>query len=102
MERNVARVDVMSTKVYSKSFEKDGRKFQFREQEVYMHLVAPDGTPDPVPTKVSLSLEGDAEPYAVGVYEFSLRSLVVGGFNRLQVGRVRLDPVPGGKLPKQG
>lgn len=91
---NVARVDVMSEKVYDRNISKDGKSWNFREQDAYIHLVSQDGTPEPVPTKISISLEGTTAPYKVGTYELSLRSLAVSGFNRLQVSRVRLDVVP--------
>lgn len=91
---NVARVDVMSEKVYLKDVvSKDNKPYKFREQDAYIHLVSQDGTPEPVPVKISISLEGDAKPYPIGTYELSLRSLIVSGFNRLQVARVRLDAV---------
>lgn len=90
---NVARVDVMSEKVYDRNISKDGKSWNFREQDAYIHLVSSDGTPDPVPTKISISLEGQTAPYKVGTYELSLRSLIVSGFNRLQVSRVKLDAV---------
>lgn len=92
---NVARVDVMSEKVYDRNIAKEGKSWSFREQDAYIHLVSQDGTPDPVPTKISISLEGTSAPYKVGTYELSLRSLVVSGFNRLTVARVRLDAVVG-------
>ncbi len=48
----------------------------------------------------SIPLEKDAPAYQAGFYTLDLRSIYVGDFRRLELGRVKL--VPAGGAPKAG
>jgi hypothetical protein len=62
----------------------------FREQMGWAFVTLPSGSVAPYPEKMSISLEADQPPYAVGLYVLAPESLYIGRFNKLQVGRLRL------------
>ena len=48
------------------------------------------------PVACSIPLEKDAAPYQAGYYTLDMRSIYVGDFRRLELGRVKLVPEAAG------
>ncbi len=86
------RIEIVSTEVDEKSGNKNGKDWRIREQEAYAHLIGQDGKPGKYPVACSIQLDKDAPAYQPGFYTLDPRSLYVGDFRRLELGRLRLTP----------
>lgn len=71
------------------------KPWQFREQSGYAFLMDPEGKPMKYPIACAIPLEKDQAPYPVGFYTLDSRSIYVGDFRKLELGRVRLVPEQG-------
>lgn len=89
------RIEVVSTTVDERHGSKDGRAWTIREQAAYAHLLDENGRPHKYPGACSIPLDRDAPAYAPGFYNLDLRSVYVGDFRRLELGRVKLVPEGG-------
>jgi hypothetical protein len=90
------RIEVVSSTVDERSGTKNGKDWLIREQEAYAHLLDEHGKPRKYPVACSIPLEKDAPPYQPGFYTLDLRSIYVGDFRRLELGRVKLVPAGAG------
>ncbi|WP_109014409.1 single-stranded DNA-binding protein [Novimethylophilus kurashikiensis] len=70
-----------------------GKPFTIRSQIAYAHTLERNGTPRAYPERISINLEDDDQPYPVGTYTLDDRSVYVGDFGRLMLGRPVLVPV---------
>ena len=86
------RIEIVSTVVDERSGNKNGKNWQIREQSAYAHLLDEHSKPFKYPVACSIPLEKDAPPYQPGFYALDLRSVYVGDFRRLELGRVKLAP----------
>jgi len=90
------RIEIVSSHVEEKSGNKNGKDWKIREQGAWAHLLGEDGNPQKYPVSCSIQLERDAPAYQPGFYTLDPRSLYVGDFRRLEIGRVRLMPEASG------
>lgn len=87
------RIEVVSTQFEERhGTSGKGKPYSIREQGAYAHLLDDSGKPQRYPVACKLSLDADQPPYAVGFYTIDARSLFVGDFQRLTIGRLRLKP----------
>ncbi len=86
------RIEIVSTNVDEKSGNKNGKDWKIREQSAWAHLLDEFGNPEKYPVACSITLEKNAPAYAPGFYTLDPRSLYVGNFRQLEIGRVRLIP----------
>ena len=86
------RIEVVNTTVDERSGNKNGKNWVIREQAAYAHLLDDQGKPTKYPVACTLPLEREAQPYQPGFYTLDARSIYVGDFRRLELGRVRLLP----------
>lgn len=89
------QIEVKSTEVTTKSgtSAKSGKPYSIREQvAVYAFLHDREGKPNPYPTRISISLRDDQEPYPVGLYTLAPESLYADRFSQLSLGPV-LRPI---------
>jgi hypothetical protein len=86
------RVEVVSSTIDERSGNKNGKDWLIREQGAYAHLLDDEGKPHKYPVACIIPLERNAAPYPQGFYTLDLRSIYVGEFRRLELGRVRLIP----------
>ena len=84
------RIEVVNTTVDERSGNKNGKNWLIREQAGYAHLLDDHSKPLKYPVACSIPLEKDAPPYQPGFYTLDLRSVYVGDFRRLELGRVKL------------
>lgn len=89
------RIEIVSSTVDERSGNKNGRNWVIREQGAYAHLLDEHGKPLKYPVACLVPLEKDAPPYPLGFYTLDLRSVYVGEFRRLELGRVKLLPEGG-------
>lgn len=75
------KIEIDSAEVVSRSFEKDGRSFTFREQHAWLHR-----EDEKYPTSFRLSL-GDFPAYAVGFYALAPGSFSVNKYGNLALNR---------------
>lgn len=90
-------IEVKSTEVTVKSGNsaRTGKPYSIREQQgVYAFLHDRDGKQSPYPTRISVTLRDEQEPYSVGMYTLAPESLYADRFNQLSLGPV-LRPIPG-------
>jgi len=73
----MVKVQVLTNEVQTRSGEKDGKRWVAHEQEAWIDLGKA------FPERILLRVE---DPYPVGVYSLSPRSLRVGQFGRLEIG----------------
>lgn len=76
------KIEIDSAEVQTRSFEKDGRSFSFREQTAWLHR-----EDEKYPASFRLSL-GDGAPYPVGFYALAPGSFHVNKFGGLALNRV--------------
>ena len=86
------RIEIVSTHIEEKSGNKNGKDWRIREQGAWAHLLGEDGNAQKYPVACSIQLEKDMLPYQPGFYVLDPRSIYVGDFRRLEVGRLRLLP----------
>lgn len=85
------KVEVKSTEVVTKSgvSARTNKPYSIREQvAVYAFLFDRDGRANPYPTRVTISLRDEQEPYPVGLYTLAPESFYVDRFNALSLGLV--------------
>ncbi len=88
-------IEIESTAVKTKSgtSAKTGKPYSIREQDAWAYLLHPDTKQrQKHPVAIVLTLEDGQEPYAVGSYILHPASIYVGGFGRLSIGRIQLQP----------
>ena len=73
------------------------KPWQFREQNAYAFVVDPDGKPQKYPISCLIPLDKDQAPYQPGFYTLDPRSVYVGDYRKLEIGRVRLMPEGGAR-----
>lgn len=89
-------IEVSSTTVEEKSgMGKNGKPYLIREQVGYAFVLDEHGAKDKYPVKCRLPLETDQAAYRPGIYTVDPRSFMVGDYDRLALGRVRLAPRSG-------
>ncbi len=86
------RIEIAGTHVEEKSGNKNGKDWKIREQGAWAHLLDEYGNPEKYPVACSITLEKDAPAYGPGFYTLDPRSIKVGDFRRLEIGRMRLLP----------
>ena len=91
------RIEIVSTAVEEKSGNKNGKDWRIREQAGYAFLVDEQGKPHKYPVACVIPLEKDAPAYQPGFYTLDPKSLYVGDFRRLEIGRLRLTPEGGAR-----
>ena len=89
------RIEIVSSSVDERSGNKNGKDWLIREQGAWAHLLDDSGKPLKYPVACSIPLEKDARPYGEGFYTLDPRSIYVGDFRRLELGRVKLVPESG-------
>lgn len=74
------------------------RPYKIVTQNAYVALIASDGKPEKYPVKMSIDIEADAngkyEPYPLGDYTLGAESFMVGDFQKLKIGRMKLVAMP--------
>jgi len=81
-------IEIKSTHVQSKTVTRkaDGKQFTFKEQTGWAHLVGRDGTANPYPERITLSLDMDNPvPYPEGSYTLAPSSFYKDAFGALIV-----------------
>ena len=93
------RIEVKSTAVETRNgtSAKTGNPWTIRTQEAYAYTFDSTGKQRPYPERISLQLEDNQLPYAVGNFDLSLASIYVGDFGRLMMGRPLLVPAAAAK-----
>lgn len=88
------RIEVVNTAVDDRTVtSKSGDKsWQFRDQGAYAFIEDRDGRMPKYPVNCRIPLEKDQPPYPAGFYTLDPRSIYVGDFGKLEIGRVRLLP----------
>ena len=86
------RIEVVNGAVDERSGSKNGKNWTIREQSAYAHLLDEFGKPHKYPVQCSIPLDRDAPAYQPGFYMLDPRSIYVGDFRRLELGRVKLIP----------
>jgi hypothetical protein len=89
------RIEVVSPHVEERSGIKDGKNWLIREQSAYAFVLDPEGNPAKYPVACSIMLEKNDRPYQPGFYTLDPRSIYVGDFRRLELGRLKLLPESG-------
>lgn len=85
------KVEVKSTEVVTKSgvSARTNKPYSIREQVgVYAFLNDRDGKPNPYPTRITISLRDEQQPYETGLYTVAPESFYVDRFNALSLGLV--------------
>lgn len=72
---------------------KAGKPYFIRKQAAWAHTYDAQGTINPYPERIELSLNDEQDPFPIGIYTLSDKSFFVGDFCTLSVGRLILDPV---------
>lgn len=80
------KISITSTAVHTKSgIGKNGRPYEIREQNAWVHLYDQDGKGNPFPTGMMLMLEKNSAPFPVGEYIMQPSSIVSGPFGSLKI-----------------
>lgn len=89
------KIEVKSTEVETRTgtSPRTGKPYTIRSQVAYAFTLERNGQPRSYPERISLNLEDNDQPYPVGVYYLDDRSVYVGDFGRLMLGRPILTPV---------
>jgi len=69
-----------------------GKPYLIREQIAYAHTLGEDGKPGKYPVRCKIGLEEKQAPYEPGFYSIDPRCFIVGDFDRVSIGRLRLIP----------
>ena len=72
---------------------KNGKPYCIREQGAYAHVLDEHGRAGKYPVRCKLNLDEEQAPFAPGDYQIDPRSLMVGDFDRVTVGRLRIVPL---------
>lgn len=83
------KIEVKGTEVETRNgvSARTGKPYSIRSQNAYAHTMESNGNPRPFPDRISLNLDDDQHPYAAGMYLLDDRSIYVGDFGRLTLGR---------------
>jgi hypothetical protein len=87
------KIEIAGTGFDERSGTKNGKPWVIREQEAYAHVLDDKGKPMKYPVLCTVPLERDQAPYQPGFYTLDPRSVLVGDFKRLGLGRVKLLPL---------
>lgn len=92
----MVKIEIVSTTVNEKAgtAKRTGKQYHIREQGAYVHVLDEAGKPARYPVACVVPLEEDAPPYQPGMYQIDPRSVYVGDFQRVQIGRLRLMALP--------
>ncbi|MEQ1775534.1 MAG: single-stranded DNA-binding protein [Burkholderiales bacterium] len=69
-----------------------GKPYLIREQVGYAHILNEDGKPGKYPVRCKIGLEEKQNAYEPGFYSIDPRCMIVGDFDRVAIGRLRLIP----------
>ncbi len=87
------RIEVDSKSVDERSgTSQKGKPYLIREQGAYAHVLGEDGKPGKYPVRCRIGLEEKQAPYEPGFYRIDPRCVLVGDFDRVAFGRLRLLP----------
>jgi hypothetical protein len=86
------RIEVVSSNIDERSGNKNGKDWLIREQGAWAFVLDAEGNPSKYPVACSIMLEKGDMPYQPGFYTVDPRSIYVGDFRRLEIGRLRLIP----------
>jgi helix-destabilizing protein len=89
------RIEIVSSTFDERSGSKNGKNWVIREQAAYAHLLDEHGKALKYPVACSIPLDKDTGAYQPGFYTLDPRSIYVGDFRRLELGRVKLIPDSG-------
>lgn len=70
---------------------KNQKPYSISEQTAYAHVLDEHGKPGRYPVACNVPLDDPEKPYKEGFYVVDPRSLFVGDFGRLGVGKLRLQ-----------
>lgn len=89
------KIEVKSVEVETRNGTsgRTGKPYTIRSQAAYAFTMERNGQPRAYPERISINLEDNEQPLAVGVYTLDDRSVYVGDFGRLMLGRPILTPV---------
>jgi len=88
------KVQVETTVVDLKSgtSAKTGKPYAIREQEAWGFFIGRDGKPNTHPQRIKVTLDDDANPYEVGMYQLDPSSLYADKWGQVSI-RARLRPL---------
>jgi len=86
------RIEILNSTIDERSGSKNGKNWVIREQAAYAHLLDEHGKPVKYPVACSIPLEREGSAYQPGFYMLDPRSIYVGDYRRLELGRVKLLP----------
>lgn len=91
------RIDIDSAEIRTKSgtSSKNNKPYTLRLQFGYVHLAG-----ERYPVKIELTLSDEQPAYAPGSYTLSDGSFFVGRFDRLELGRLELEPLKASVVAK--
>lgn len=87
------RIEIKSTEVNVRSGNNARGPWQIRTQPAFAYTVDRNGKPYEYPERISLQLDDDQHPYAIGNYTLAPQSLYVAEYGRLNLGRPQLTPI---------
>lgn len=71
-----------------------GKVYDFYTQKAFAFLPDSLGKVGKYPQQIEISHDKDSPAYQVGMYTLDPRSLFVGDFHKLAIGRLKLAPLP--------
>ncbi len=88
------KVNVSSVAIHTRNgiSPRTGKPYSMREQTGWIYLVDQEGKPNPHPTQITLLLDDQQAPYAIGDYMVKPSSFYVARFGKLSV-NIELEPV---------
>ena len=81
-------IDNTDVDIFSGNSKRDGKPFSIRKQRAWAHLSG-----DKYPSGIEIVLEEGQAPYQPGAYMLAPESVFVGRFGRLEIGRIKLNPL---------
>lgn len=95
------KIEIKSTTINSRNItsKKTGEIIQFVEQEAYAYTSDRNGHPHAYPSRIVVNAQENGQPYPVGFYTLSASSYMVDRFGKLELGRVRLEPLAAAAAP---
>jgi len=92
------KIEIKSTQFDERNgvSQKSGKPYSMRTQTGFAHVLDRDGKPEAYPIKCEIPLDTDQPPFQPGMYVVDDRSFMVGDYNRLAIGRLRLTPQAAG------
>lgn len=80
------KIEVKSETVHERTI----KGFTFREQMAWAHLVARDGSAEPYPRQIVVSLEDGKPAHKAGMYTLLPQSFYTDKYDHLTIGRLAL------------